>query len=196
MSNNFYNENATSFFNDTVNADLTPIYQQFLPLVKSGSHILDAGCGSGRDTLFFIKQGYQVTAFDACEALTIKASEYTGINVTLSTFENFKSKSPQHLFDAIWACASMLHVPSSEISNSFNNLSNQLKLKGVFYCSFKYGDNDITRNGRYFTNANESRLNELIKNTGLVIDRTWITEDVRPNRHGEKWLNAILIKVA
>ncbi len=34
MSNNFYNENATSFFNDTVNADLTPIYQQFLTLVK------------------------------------------------------------------------------------------------------------------------------------------------------------------
>jgi SAM-dependent methyltransferase len=196
MSNNFYNENATSFFHDTVEADLSPIYQQFLPLVKSGSHILDAGCGSGRDTLFFINQGYQVTAFDACEALTAKASEYTGINVTLNTFENFNSKPPECLYDAIWACASLLHVPSNKISGSFKNLANQLKIDGVFYCSFKYGDNDITRNGRYFTNANESRLNEFIKNTGLVIDRTWITEDVRPNRHGEKWLNAILIKVA
>jgi len=196
MSNNFYNENATSFFNDTVGADLSSIYQQFLSLVKSDSHIVDAGCGSGRDTLFFIKKGFQVTAFDACEALTVKASEYTGINVTLNTFENFKSKSPQYLFDAIWACASLLHVPSNKISDSFKNLANQLKLKGVFYCSFKYGDNDITQNGRHFTNANETRLFEFIKNTGLVIDKTWITEDVRPNRHGEKWLNAILIKVA
>lgn len=196
MSNNFYNENATRFFNDTVDADLSPIYQQFLSRIKKGSHIVDAGCGSGRDTLFFINKGFQVTAFDACEALTVKASEYTGINVTLNTFENFKSKSPQYLYDAIWACASLLHVPSCKISSSFKNLADQLKSEGVFYCSFKYGDSDITKNGRHFTNADETRLFEFIENTGLVIDKTWITEDVRPNRHGEKWLNAILIKVA
>lgn len=196
MTNNFYNENATSFFNDTVDADLTYIYQQFLSLVQVGSHILDAGCGSGRDTDFFIKQGFQVTAFDASEALAAKASEYTGINVTVDTFENFNRKLPPFLYDAVWACASLLHVPSSEIYNSFSNLANQLKSGGVFYCSFKYGNDDIVHNGRYFTNADEVRLSMFINNTGLVVDKAWVTEDVRPNRQGEKWLNAILIKAA
>ncbi len=204
MSNDFYNENGIHFFNDTVNADLTSVYQQFMPLLTSHAHILDAGCGSGRDSDFFLKQGFQVTAFDASEVLVVKASEYTGLNVTLDTFENFQhkhqsqpksqSQTPQLPFDAIWACASLLHVPSSKISHSFTNLAAQLKTGGVFYCSFKYGNNDITRNGRYFTNADEKRLLEFIKNTGLVIDKTWITADVRPERQDEKWLNAILIK--
>jgi SAM-dependent methyltransferase len=195
MSNNFYNNNAIAFFNDTVVADLTAVYQQFLPLLTNNSHILDAGCGSGRDTCFFIKKGFQVTAFDASEALVVKASEYTGIDVSLNTFEKFQSKPPGFLYDAIWACASLLHVPSNKITVSFTNLAGQLKVGGIFYCSFKYGNNDITRNGRYFTNADEVRLSMFIKNTDLVIDKTWITDDVRPDRHDEKWLNAILMKV-
>jgi hypothetical protein len=148
-----------------------------------------------RDTYFFIKQGFQVTAFDASAALVAKASEYTGVDVTLNTFENFHSQSLQPLFDAIWACASLLHVPSNKIFASFTNLAKQLKGGGIFYCSFKYGNNDTSRNGRNFTNADEERLSIFIKNTGLVIDKTWITDDVRPDRHNEKWLNAILIKV-
>ena len=78
MTCNFYDENADSFFNDTVKADMSYIYQKFLPLLKNGEHILDAGCGSGRDTYFFLKHGFQVTAFDASEALVSKAREYTG----------------------------------------------------------------------------------------------------------------------
>lgn len=195
MTNNFYNENAIGFFNNTVNADLSSIYQQFLPLLITNAHILDAGCGSGRDTYFFMKQGFKVTAFDASEELVLKAREYTRGDVTLNTFERFRCKSPNFLFDAIWACASLLHVPSNKISISFSNLSAQLKKGGIFYCSFKLGNNDTIKNGRNFTNADEERLSTFIKNTELVIDKTWITDDVRPDRHDEKWLNAILIKV-
>lgn len=194
MTNDFYNENAVNFFNDTVNADLSSIYQRFLPLLATNAHILDAGCGSGRDTHYFLQQGFNVTAFDASEALVLKAREYTGIDVTLNTFENFTCKLPDFLFDAIWACASLLHVPSDNISASFINLSTKLKEGGVFYCSFKLGNNDTTKNGRDFTNADEIRLSSFIKHTGLVINKTWITEDVRPERHDEKWLNAIMIK--
>ena len=69
-----------------------------------------------------------------------------------------------------------------------------LKKQGKFYCSFKYGIGDTERNGRYFTNADETRLSTFIKNTCLIIDKTWITADARPDRQNEKWLNAILIK--
>lgn len=195
MTNDFYNENANSFFNDTVNADLTSIYQQFLPLLTKGAYILDAGCGSGRDAHYFIQQGFNVTAFDASEALVLKAREFTGLEVSINTFENFKCANPDCLFDAIWACASLLHVPSDQLPASFSNLSVQLKQGGLFYCSFKLGSDDVTRNGRSFTNADEKRLASFIQNTSLSIDKTWITEDVRPNRQDEKWLNAILIKV-
>lgn len=195
MSNDFYNKNANSFFNDTVNADLTAIYQQFLPLLTKGAYILDAGCGSGRDAHYFINQGFNVTAFDASEALVLKAREFTGLEVSINTFENFKCANPDCLFDAIWACASLLHVPSDQLPASFSNLSAQLKQGGIFYCSFKLGRDDVTRNGRSFTNTDEKRLASFIQNTPLNIDKIWITEDVRPNRQHEKWLNAILIKI-
>ena len=196
MLNNYYNKNAISFFNETVNADLSALYQHFLPLLRAGAHILDAGCGSGRDTHFFIQQGFQVTAFDASESLVTKATEYTGINVSLNTFDNFQKESLKpNEFDAVWACASLLHVPSVQMFDTFVNLSNQLKADGLFYCSFKYGSSDIERNGRYFTNADEQRLSIFIKKTNLVIDKTWITADVRPDRQDEKWFNAILKKV-
>lgn len=194
MSNDFYNQNATPFFNDTVNVDLSALYQEFLPLLAQNSHILDAGCGSGRDTHNFLKQGFQVSAFDASEALVRKASEYTGINVTVNTFENFVSTPEGILFDAVWACASLLHVPSDEMVGSFNNLAAQLKSGGILYCSFKYGNDDTERRGRNFTNADEARLSAFINNTDLIINKTWITSDARPGRQNEKWLNAILIK--
>ncbi len=41
------------------------LYRPFLELVPGDGRILDAGCGSGRDTKAFLERGYQVTAIDA-----------------------------------------------------------------------------------------------------------------------------------
>lgn len=187
----FYDSNANKFIDDTVNVDMHSIYKEFLPLLESHAHILDAGCGSGRDSKYFLDKGYAVTAFDASEALANSASKLIGQKVAQCLFENFQS---EEYFDAVWACASLLHVASDEISCAFSRLAKQLKSGGVFYCSFKYGNEDISRNGRDFTNADEARLSTFIENSGLLIKKTWITSDVRPERQEEKWLNAILTK--
>jgi len=193
----FYNTHAESFFHDTVTVNLTPLYQAFLPLLPEQGSILDAGCGSGRDSQFFLEQGFKVSAFDASSELVKKASELlgvhgiSGVSVQENTFEHYQSNET---FDGIWACASLLHVPSAQLKASFINLASLLKDNGIFYCSFKHGDNDIERNGRYFTNATEPRLRSFIKNTDLAIQRTWLTADARPDRKNEQWLNAILVK--
>jgi SAM-dependent methyltransferase len=187
----YYDQNAENFFDNTVDADLSKLYQEFLPLVIPKSFILDAGCGSGRDSKFFLSKGYNVTAFDASKELALKACAHAGLDVGVTTFDKFESTN---LFDGIWACSSLLHVPSNQINSIFSHLSRFLKKDGVFYCSFKYGAFDIERDGRYFTNADEERLSIFIENTGLVIKNTWITDDVRRNRQAEKWLNAILLK--
>ncbi|MET4694431.1 class I SAM-dependent methyltransferase [Endozoicomonas lisbonensis] len=187
----FYEQNSDSFFDSTVTVDAQALYDQFLPLLPEQAHILDAGCGSGRDSLAFLKAGYRVSAFDGSESMGQRASGLTGLDVKHSLFLDFSSDEQ---FDAIWACASLLHVPLQELSVTFSHLSTFLKGDGLFYCSFKLGNGEEKRGGRHFTNLDEQGFEKVLKSTDLTIARTWITQDLRPGRENEHWLNAILKK--
>lgn len=187
----FYNDNADEFINNTIEVDMTSLYQKFLPQLPSNAHILDAGCGSGRDSRYFIEQGFTVTAIDASHALAQSAAKLIGQPVQECFFQDFQSEQP---FDAIWACASLLHVPSTDLPAVFSNFAQQLKPRGLFYCSFKYGHDDVERGGRYFTNADEKRLQTFIADTPLHVVESWLTGDLRPGRENEQWLNLILTK--
>lgn len=190
---NYYNNNADSFFNNTIDVDVKSLYQEFTPYLPANAKIIDAGCGSGRDTLYFLNQGHDVIAFDASKELVALAEKHTNHRIQHSTFLSFTTEHNSQ--DGIWACASLLHVPMSELEQTFLHLGQFLKTGGVFYCSFKYGNNEIERNGRRFTNLNEALLRHLLSALPLSIQKTWITEDLRPNRAEEKWLNAVLIKL-
>jgi hypothetical protein len=87
-----------------------------------------------------------------------------------------------------------LHIPSNELTTTFSHLAKFLKPKGVFYCSFKYGNNETERNGRHFTNLNEALLTNILKDSPLKIQQTWITSDLRIGRENEQWQHAILLK--
>ena len=187
----FYEQNSDSFFDSTVTVDAQALYDQFLPLLPDEAHILDAGCGSGRDSLAFLKAGYQVTAFDGSQSMAERASALTGLPVKHSLFLDFTS---ERQFDGIWACASLLHVPLQDLPLTFSHLSSLLKIDGLFYCSFKLGDGEETRGGRHFTHLDELSLEQVLKTTDLKMARTWITRDLRPGRENEHWLNAILKK--
>ncbi|MCP5205817.1 MAG: class I SAM-dependent methyltransferase [Hahellaceae bacterium] len=191
MSVNFYNNNAKTFFDSTKDVDMSHLWKRFLAYLPQNAHILDAGCGSGRDSKHFIQQGITVTAFDASAALVEMAEELIGQPVHLDTFQTFQSATK---FDGIWACASLLHVPAADLPSVFTRLANMLKPGSVFYCSFKYGNEDIEKVGRNFTNCDEFRLKKLIENTGLATKDLWVSEDARPGRQNEKWLNGILVK--
>ncbi len=191
MTIQFYQDNADDFFEGTVNVDMSNIYQHFTKDLSKYALILDAGCGSGRDTKAFLEMGYSVEAFDASSELVSRASEYTGIEVQHGVFDDVDKIEE---YDAIWCCASLLHVPEIELPETLNKLANALKPSGVWYVSFKHGDSQREKDGRSFTDINEQRLTELVSSLiNIDISRTWITEDNRPDRN-EKWLNAILMK--
>ena len=188
----YYNTNAEKFVNDTINVEFTDIQNKFISKLHSGAMILDFGCGSGRDTKYFISRGYQVDAIDGSKELCKIATEYTGIEVKNIYFEDFKE---QNKYDAIWACSSILHLARNDLKNVIKNMVIALKDNGVIYTSFKYGTFEGERNGRYFTDMTEKSFNELIHDiNGVIIEEYWVTGDARPERGNEKWLNLILRK--
>ena len=77
----YYNFNVKSFNANTFSADFSQIQQEFLKILTPGSYILDFGCGSGRDTKYFLEQGYKVDAIDGSSELCKLASAHTGIKV-------------------------------------------------------------------------------------------------------------------
>ena len=188
----YYNTHAASFVDNTQFADFSDTRERFLQKLFPGAFILDFGCGSGRDTKAFLKQGYRVTAIDASEKLCKIASNYTGIPVRKMLFQELDETD---IYDGIWACASILHVPSASLPDILERMKKALKDNGVIYTSFKYGTYEGERDCRYFTDLTEESFEVLIKKTDeLVIEEEWISTDVRPGREDQKWLNIILRK--
>ncbi|MDP2716712.1 bifunctional 2-polyprenyl-6-hydroxyphenol methylase/3-demethylubiquinol 3-O-methyltransferase UbiG [Rheinheimera sp.] len=190
----YYNRHAAEYAEETVNVDIAALYAEFLPMVKPGGHILDAGCGSGRDAGYFKQQGFTVSAFDASAAMAKIASERLHQTVAVHSFEQLDKKET---FDGIWCCASLLHVADKALPDVFSRLQRALKPNAVLYASFKYGDGERSKDGRNFTDMNEPKLAKLVADiAGLTLSKTWLTQDKRPQRSDEMWFNALLKKDA
>lgn len=187
----YYNNNADLFICDTKNVEFSDIQKEFISYLSPCSDILDLGCGSGRDSMVFMKMGHNVTPADGSEMLCKAASEYLGIPVKHMLFQELDEYDS---YDGVWACASILHLKYSELPGVIDRIVKALKQGGVFYASFKYGDFEGERNGRYYTDMNERRWNELMNlNRELVTEKIWITGDVRAGRENEKWFNVIAV---
>ena len=186
----YYNKNAVGYSADTIGVDFSATQKKFLEYLPPSAKILDFGCGSGRDTKYFLDKGFAVNAIDGSEELCRLASAYTGILVKHMRFEHLDAVSE---YDGIWACASILHLPWNYLATVLHKMATALKAGGVIYTSFKYGDFSGERNGRFFTNLTENRLADLLASVPeLQCRECWISADVRANREGEKWMNVIL----
>ena len=188
----YYKQNADNFVKGTVSVDFKETQDRFIKEL-CGKRVLDFGCGSGRDTKYFLEAGFDVVAIDGCEELCKIASEYTGIQVKHMLFQELDEVNR---YDGIWACSSILHLSKSELKKVLLKMKDALSENGIIYTSFKYGDFEGERNGRYFTDFTLEIFNDFIKDiNGIEIKEYWMTGDVRVGREEEMWLNLILKKI-
>lgn len=190
---NFYNSNSKSYVESTLDIDMSHLYSDFLSEIPSGGAILDLGCGSGRDSKVFIDKGYKITAVDGSKELAKLASRVIGQEVIVSKFEDLRLTES---YDGIWACASLLHVNRSNIVDVIKNISCNLNRDGVFYMSFKYGNNEyIDDKGRYFNCYTKESFEEMIKNIPeLIIRKIYKSGDTLGGRSNLEWLNVLITK--
>ena len=189
----YYNQHAREFFDNTRNVDFKEMQDKFLCYLKPGARILDFGCGSGRDTKYFVTKGFTTDAVDGSEELVDIASKYTGVEVRQMYFQDLDE---YETYDGIWACSSILHLSYTELEDVFVKMARALVSHGVLYTSFNYGTEEGERSGRYFTDMTETKIERLLKSVNVFsIEEMWMTSDVRPGRAEEKWLNMILRKI-
>lgn len=188
----YYEKNAEAFADGTVNVEFTDIQDRFIYLLPKNGYILDFGCGSGRDTKYFISKGFKVDAVDGSEKLCRIASKNTGITVRQMLFSELNAFA---IYDGIWACSSILHLPKEELRDVFHKMIRAVKRGGYIYTSFKYGEYEGYRNERFFTDFTKKSFREFIDAySKMEIIEEWVSADARPGRSDEKWLNLILRK--
>jgi len=191
-SEEYYNENADDFYNSTCDVDLSVIYNRFEKYLPETAHILDAGCGSGRDSKYFLSKGYEVSAMDASREMAARAKVLTGLDVKEMYFQDIRDVEA---YDAIWTCASLLHVPKKDIDEVLQKLAKALKEFGIWYMSFKFGDTEREKDNRLFNDYTEDTLQDLISHyPQLSILELWLTDDRREDR-SDKWINVIVKKI-
>jgi SAM-dependent methyltransferase len=188
----YYDRNAAKFAEETADLDLGHIYEKFLHYVGPHGSILDVGCGIGRDAFAFANRGYEVVAFDASTALVelARARIKNRCNVYVMRFEDITWHGQ---FDGIWACASLVHVPEKSLADVLSRLAKAMRPGGSCYMSFKLGEKTRIDHGRLFVDHTEKTLRHIVTQVPMSLVETWITLDVRANRRGERWLNAIAV---
>lgn len=199
----YYNQNAELYAADTVDVDFSEVQDRFITFLQKNSvqhnqasetiHILDFGCGSGRDTAYFISKGFKVDAIDGSEELCKIAEKNTGVSVKCMLFSDLDETDK---YDGIWACSSILHLPKDVLRDVLRKMITALKANGIIYTSFKHSEFEGFRNGRYFTDFTSESFHEFIKEfEDIKVAEEWLSGDVRPGRGDERWLNLILQKL-
>lgn len=198
MKNNtldYYNNNAETYVSKTINSDMSKLCDEFLNFLQPNSLILDVGCGSGRDSLYFKNKGHRVVAMDGSKEICKIAQNVLKQPVLCMDILdiNFNDK-----FDGVWACASLLHAKKSDLPQIFTNIYNSLKLDGIFNFSAKFGDSERTDElDRNFTDFNkpflQNMLEEISPSAKFKLEDYSETGDTL-NRNDTTWCNFMLKK--
>src|SRR6185312_11194154 len=189
----YYDKHASEYFRSTVHLDMSVIRARFLSYLPKKGLILDGGSGSGRDTLEFLKLGYQVEAFDGSKELAALSTQLTGVPTAVCSFEEFCATDR---YDGIWASASLLHVPRNSLPQVLAKLGKALKCGGIMFASFKEGTREyVAPDGRLYLDLTAPLLREMLRDVpGLTLRESWTTEDSNSAGAMTSWLNSITIR--
>ncbi|MEP5613276.1 MAG: class I SAM-dependent methyltransferase [Cyclobacteriaceae bacterium] len=143
-----------NYFGDTDLFLLDLILKEKIP---EKARILDAGCGEGRNAIFFIREGHDYLGIDSDHS-KVQLAQYMANNISTSRakFEVGDIGDLQEfgLFDVV-ICSKVLHFANTEddFHQMWKNLSDRLVPNGVLYVSMdSMIDNNLgvaTDNGKY-----------------------------------------------
>jgi len=190
----YFNDNAERAFKDAFTITERTNQDRFLSYLKQGDTILDFGCGSGRDSAYFLEKGYEVVSTDGAEKLCELAAEYLKRPVKVMEFNELNEENQ---YDGIFASASIMHLEYDKLVEVFPKMIRALKDNGILYVSFKYGDQDGYLGKRYYTYMTENRFADMMKQfPELLVEDSGIFGNEHPGQIDFRWYYAILRKAS
>jgi len=165
---NYYEENPKEYFNRTFTLDPSSFLGPVAERLSNGAMVLDVGCGSGRDLLWFKNKGFEVIGFERSAGLAKLAREHSGVEVIEGDFEAYDFSFIS--VDAIISSGSLVHVQHERLADILKNIVQALEKHGIFYVSLKEGEG--TRNddlGRPFYYWKDEQLREVFESLDFKV---------------------------
>lgn len=194
----YYTTNYRDYHEKTFSIDPAPFLAPFAETLPPGAHILDIGCGSGRDLLWLKKKGFAVTGFERSPGLAVLARQNAGCTVIEGDFETFDFAALSA--DALLASGSLVHLPHDRLPAVLVNILKALKPEpqstsgrppALAYISLKQGTGTRTdAQGRTFYLWQDSELRKIFARPGLAVRSFARSESAVGS--GEIWLGYIL----
>jgi hypothetical protein len=150
----FYNTNAEQYAADEGTPN--PRLFSFLDLCRPNGKVLELGTGGGVDAAAIIEKGFDLDATDGSCELAAIASRRIGQPVRTMLFNELNAVG---IYDGIYACASLTHIPRSELVSVIKKIHRALSETGVVWASFKAGaEEGSDALGRYYSYLSQDEL--------------------------------------
>lgn len=137
----FYTQHAREHAEKHTIDDVPPKFRELLDAFTKetlGDRILDAGCGAGRDTEYFVGQGFDPVGVDIAPGMIEYAVSNRPGEYMLMDFRDL-GFAPE-VFDGIWAPASIFFHPPEEMGEALDEFHRVLDADGVARVGFKIGN--------------------------------------------------------
>lgn len=193
QTNATYDAYASTYAN--LNPSVDPIrdyLKRFMGMLnRPDAVVLDVGCGAGRDCAYFAGQGYRTVGLDRSGRLLDVAWQNLPGGRFLQGDMRALPFAPG-VFDGLWVCASLLHLPKADAPSIMAELVCLLRPGGALYCGVKRGEGErwvvspqLGDAARFFAFYALDELTALLVNAGFAIVHT-VVDDV--------WINAFAHK--
>ena len=197
----YYEYNAKQLSQRYESAQVNNIHTLLLNTFSSNSHLLEIGCGSGRDASFMYRNGYDVLGVDGSMEMIAEAKRCH--HELSDRLEVVKVPDELHFehssLDGIYSIATLMHLDKDAIDIAIEKIAMILKPHGKFFFSVSIQRDDVNdhgedEKGRYFVTMSESEWMTSCEKHGMQLEHKEITDDGL-DRDGIVWLTCVMKKV-
>ncbi|MEA3468493.1 MAG: class I SAM-dependent methyltransferase [Thermodesulfobacteriota bacterium] len=186
---NFYEKNHHNYFDSTFRIDSNNFLSPLANHLNIGDSILDIGCGSGRDLLWGVQQGYKAVGFEQSPGLAKLARKHSLCTVIEGDFTSYDFSKLR--FTALIFVGSLVHLSKEKLPIILKSTCRALVPGGLLFITMKEGDGfSQSDDGRVFTLWSQKDLEQVFANQHLqTLDFSKQTSKIRSD---DVWLGYVL----
>lgn len=187
----YYQINFMKYYSETFSIDPTSFLGPLLKYLSVGASILDIGCGSGRDLLWFKNKGFQATGLERASKLAELAGQRSGCPIVEGDFVDYDFSLLK--FDAVILIGALVHVNHKDLAGTLINICEALKQEGHILLSLKEGEGVHQHaDGRLFYLWTDLQLRRIFSDRGFsVVD---FSRQISKINSDDVWLGYVLRK--